>query len=62
MNEGEHHCLVCEKSSREVPLLKLEYQEREYWICSQDFPILIHQPQKLAGVLPGAEKLPGHEE
>ncbi len=61
MNEVEHRCLVCNLSSQEIPLLRLEYQGHEYWICPQDFPTLIHEPQKLVGLLPGAEKLHGHE-
>jgi hypothetical protein len=61
MTENTPRCLVCQETSQEIPLLKLEYQEREYYICPQHFPILIHQPQKLVGLLPGAEKLQGHE-
>lgn len=62
MTENTPRCLVCQETSQEIPLLKLEYQEREYYICPQHFPILIHQPQKLVGLLPGAEKLQGHEQ
>ncbi|NMB69034.1 MAG: hypothetical protein GYA20_09765 [Chloroflexi bacterium] len=61
MTENTPRCLVCQETSQEIPLLKLEYQEQEYYICPQHFPILIHQPQKLVGLLPGAEKLQGHE-
>ena len=62
MTENTPRCLVCQETSQEIPLLKLEYQEQEYYICPQHFPILIHQPQKLVGLLPGAEKLQGHEQ
>lgn len=61
MTNNEPLCLVCRKSSQEVPLLTIEYQSQRYWICPEHFPILIHQPQKLIGLLPGAEKLQGHE-
>ena len=61
MNAEQHACIVCEQTSREVPLLVIEYQDQQYWICPQHLPILIHHPQELAGVLPGAEKLHGHE-
>jgi len=61
MSDTTPRCLVCQESSQEIPLLKLEYQDREYYICPQHFPILIHQPEKLVGLLPGAEKLQGHE-
>jgi hypothetical protein len=54
-------CLVCERSTQEVPLIGLQYQEKQYWICPQDFPILIHEPARLVGRLPGADKLSPHE-
>ncbi len=54
-------CIVCKQNSRQVPLLAVEYQDRQYWICPQHLPILIHNPQELTGVLPGADKLQGHE-
>jgi hypothetical protein len=57
MQEQKPKCVVCEKSSAEVPLLALQYQDQQYWICPQHFPILIHQPDKLVGRLPGAENL-----
>ncbi len=53
------HCLVCEKTSAEVPLLTIAYQDREFWICPQHLPILIHKPSNLADRLPGAENLDG---
>jgi hypothetical protein len=60
MTTDQHQCIVCEKSSQEVPLLSFEYQGKPYWICPQHLPILIHEPSQLAGKLPGAEKLQGH--
>lgn len=61
MTAENHTCLVCQQTSEEIPLLALEYQDQRYWICPQHFPILIHQPAKLIGKLPGAEKLQPHE-
>ncbi len=61
MDEDTPKCLVCGSSSNEVPLLSLRYQDQQYWICPQDFPTLIHEPQQLVGKLPGVEKLHGHE-
>jgi hypothetical protein len=62
MTADDPKCLVCEQTSQEVPLLSINYRNRQYWICPQHFPILIHQPDKLIGKLPGAEKLiPGEE-
>jgi hypothetical protein len=53
----EPHCLVCKKTSDVVPLITLTYQGGTLWICPQHLPVLIHDPAKLAGVLPGAETL-----
>ncbi|MBE0696519.1 MAG: hypothetical protein IH586_06315 [Anaerolineaceae bacterium] len=61
MPENQHMCIVCQENSQAVPLLAVEYQDKQYWICPQHLPILIHNPNKLVGLLPGAEKLKGHE-
>lgn len=61
MATEQHTCIVCKQSSQEIPLLQLEYQDQQYWICPQHFPILIHKPDQLVGLLPGAERLKGHE-
>jgi hypothetical protein len=50
-------CLVCGRPSAEVPLIAFEYRGAGLWICPQHLPILIHDPSKLAGLLPGAEAL-----
>ena len=55
-------CLYCERDSDAVPLLSVRYQEGDWWICPQHLPLLIHQPDKLAGKLPGAEHLGAAEE
>jgi len=52
-------CLVCKKSATEIPVTKFYYQESEFYICPQHIPILIHNPQELIGLLPGADKLTG---
>ncbi len=56
----QHTCIVCAQTSQDVPLLALEYRDQHYWICPQHFPILIHNPSQLIGLLPGAEKLQPH--
>lgn len=61
MSDETPKCLVCEKSSAEVPLLALHYQEQLYYICPEHFPLLIHQPHKLVGRLPGADKFTAHK-
>ena len=50
-------CLVCRKGSAEVPLIAFQYKGADRWICPQHLPLLIHDPGKLAGLLPGAEDL-----
>ncbi len=61
MSENQPTCLVCERTSAEVPLLSVTYQGQTYWVCPSDLPVLIHQPGRLIGKLPGAEKLRPHE-
>jgi hypothetical protein len=60
MIETQPKCLVCERSSQEVPLLALQYADQQYWICPQHLPVLIHNPETLTGRLPGVENLTGH--
>lgn len=47
-------CVQCDRTSEQVPLIHLEYKGREYAICPEHLPILIHKPQKLEGKLPQA--------
>ena len=57
MSNPEGKCLACQRDSRATPLIKLEYLDKPYWICPQHLPILIHDPARLIGALPGAERL-----
>lgn len=50
-------CLVCGSTDDAVPLIPARYRGQTYHICSQHLPVLIHDPGKLAGLLPGAEDL-----
>lgn len=52
---GTPGCLVCQRSSEEIPLIAFQYKGSDQWICPQHLPVLIHDPGKLAGLLPGAE-------
>ena len=61
MTTEPHACFVCHQTSREIPLLAIEYQNRQYWICPQHLPVLIHKPHELAEVLPGSENMQGYE-
>jgi len=50
-------CLICERDSDVTPLLTLEYRGTTIRICPQHLPVLIHDPARLVGILPGAEEL-----
>jgi hypothetical protein len=60
MTENQSKCIHCERTSDEVPLLTLNYAGKEYFICSQHLPVLIHKPHELIDKLPGASNLTGH--
>lgn len=61
MSSTQPECVYCARNAQEVPLLSLRFQEREFWICPQHLPVLIHQPERLSGKLPGVENLEPHE-
>ena len=52
-------CLVCKKSSVEIPVTKFYYQENEFYICPQHMPVIIHNPQELIGLIDGADTFKG---
>tara|TARA_R110001583_G_scaffold177176_2_gene332193 strand:+ start:15018 stop:15197 length:180 start_codon:yes stop_codon:yes gene_type:complete len=52
-------CLVCKKSSIEIPVTKFYYQESEFYICPQHMPTIIHNPQELIGLIEGADTFEG---
>ncbi len=52
-----YHCLNCDSSETEVPLITLRHNGSQTFLCTRCLPILIHRPQQLIGKLPGAEKL-----
>jgi hypothetical protein len=62
MTNNQPRCACCERTSDQVPLLVLRYQDAEAWICPQHLPVLIHSPARLAGKVPGAENLTPPEE
>jgi len=61
MSKEKPYCIYCERSSDDVPLIPFEYRGKQYWICPQHLPVLIHKPAQLADKLPGLEKLGGTE-
>lgn len=57
MTETARACLACDRPDDRTPLVLLRYRGGDLWICPQHLPILIHDPARLAGKLPGAEQL-----
>lgn len=55
--QADKQCVACQRGTGATPLLHLEYRDAAFWICPQHLPILIHDPARLIGILPGAEKL-----
>lgn len=55
--ERARACLVCRRGDDETPLVQLVYRGAPLHLCPQHLPILIHDPQRLVGLLPGAEAL-----
>lgn len=49
----EPTCLNCGISEQERPLLTIKFQGKEFHICPQCLPILIHEPGKLVEKIPG---------
>lgn len=50
------NCLNCNASDQEKPLINMDYQSKNFYICPQCLPVLIHKPATLAAKLPGADK------
>jgi hypothetical protein len=55
--DKEKACVACERGPDIIPLVALEYRGATFWICPQHLPFLIHDPARLVGRLPGADKL-----
>jgi hypothetical protein len=56
-NPKQLACIQCGKNDSQVPLVEVNFKGSKYQICTEHFPILIHNPQELTGKLPGAESL-----
>ena len=48
-------CIICGKTHLEIPLTQFDYKTTNFWICPQHIPVLIHDPHKMADLLPGAD-------
>jgi hypothetical protein len=62
MPESPVHCLYCERTSAEVPLIPLLYRDQPCYLCPAHLPLLIHHPEQLADRLPGVEHRRTNEE
>jgi len=56
-NLPSNACLACGRGDDVIPLVVIEYRGESIRICPQHLPLLIHDPAKLIGTLPGAENL-----
>jgi hypothetical protein len=56
-DNSEKTCVMCQKSDKQIPLLQMSYNSKAYYICPEHMPLLIHQPDKLVGIIPGAENM-----
>ncbi len=57
MENNEQKCIICQKDKEQVPLLKFDFKNSSFWICSQHIPVIIHDPSQLEGILPDADKI-----
>jgi hypothetical protein len=49
-------CVLCEKSSDEIPVIAFEFKGERYQVCTAHLPTLLHQPEKFAGKIADAGK------
>ena len=55
--ETKKACMFCKRTDNEIPLVQVDFKSKNYWICPQHIPVLIHDPKKLTGILPDAENM-----
>jgi hypothetical protein len=53
----QSQCIFCKETSESIPQVMLRYNDTDYWMCPTHLPLLIHEPTKLVGIVPGAEAL-----
>ena len=49
-------CLLCEKSSDEIPVIAFKYKGQGYHVCTAHLPALLHEPEKFADKIADAGK------
>lgn len=50
-------CVACGRTDADTPLVPFTFRGYARHICTQHLPVLIHKPDQLAAMLPGAEGL-----
>ena len=55
-NKVKKECIVCKATSNEKPIITFEFKEKNYYICTQHIPVLIHKAGQLQDILPGIEE------
>lgn len=51
----EKKCLLCQTTENKTILVTMNFKGKEIHMCPSHLPILIHDPQKLVGIIEGAE-------
>ena len=51
MEQHPTSCLVCQRNDQQIPLIQIIYQGKPLWICPEHMPVLIHNTDKLMGLL-----------
>ncbi|MBN2045644.1 MAG: hypothetical protein JW757_11530 [Anaerolineales bacterium] len=49
-----NQCVLCGKSSDEIPLIPFEYKGNQHYVCTAHLPALLHKPEIFADKLAGA--------
>jgi hypothetical protein len=48
-------CVLCDRTSDEIPVIGFVYRGQEYHVCTGHLPALLHKPEMFAGKLPDAD-------
>ncbi len=49
-----NQCVLCDRTSEEVPLIAFEYKGDGYFVCTGHLPMLLHKPEMFEGKLKDA--------
>ena len=47
-------CILCEKSSDQIPVIAFEFKGKLYHVCTAHLPALLHKPELFADKISGA--------